>query len=122
MHKMKLFSPFVKKHFAASPQFISLSLFLTCLILDIPLLFGFKVVSYGDYFFLDSNGVKQTGSFYYLISSEFSRTSFGRILLGLSTFFLNFFLSLIVGITLNISSFIVYKLHVRKREKEVEDL
>ncbi len=37
-------------------------------------------------------------------------------------FFQNFFLSLIVDITLNISSYIRYKLHVRKREKEVEEL
>jgi hypothetical protein len=122
LHKMKLFSPFVKKHFSKSPQFVSLSLFLTCLFINVPLIFGFEVGSFGDYSYLDSNGVKHTGSFYYPISSEFSRTFFGRILLGLSTFFLNFFLSLIVGIILNISSFIVYKLHVRKRQREVEDL
>jgi uncharacterized membrane protein YciS (DUF1049 family) len=122
LHKMKLFSPFVKKHFSKSPQFISLSLFLTCLFINVPFIFGFEVVSYGDYYYSDSNGVKQTTSFYYLISSEFSQTSFGQILLGFSLFFLNFFLSLIVGITLNISSYIKYKLHVRKRQREIEEL
>jgi hypothetical protein len=122
LHKMKLFSPFVKKYFSKSPQFISLSLFLTCLFINLPLLFAFEVVSFGDYSYFDANGLKQTGSFYYLISSEFSRTFFGQILLGLSMFFLNFFLSLIVGITLNISSYIKYKLHVRKRQREIEEL
>jgi len=122
LHKMKLFSPFVRKHFSKSPQFVSLSLFLTCLFINVPLLFAFDVVSYGDYSYLDSSGVKQTGSFYYIISSEFSRTTFGRILLGLTVFFLNFFLCLIIGITLNISSYIAYKSHVRKRQREVEEL
>jgi hypothetical protein len=122
LHKMKLFSPFVRKHFSKSPQFVSLSLFLTCLFIDIPLLFGFEVVSFGEYSYLDSNGVKQTGTFYYLVSSEFSRTSFVRILLGLSVFFLNFLLCLTIGIILNISSYIKYKSHVRKRQREVEEL
>jgi len=122
LHKMKLFSPFVRKHFSATPLFISLSLFLTCLCIDIPLLFGFEVGSLGEYSYFDSSGVKQIGSFHYLILSEFSRTFFGHILLGLSTFFLNFFLCLIVGITLNISSYRKYKSHVRKRQKEKEDL
>jgi hypothetical protein len=122
LHKMKLFSPFVKKHFSKSPQFISLSLFLTCLCINLPFIFGFEVASFGDFSYLDSKGVKQTGSFYYFIASEFSRTLFGRILSGLSTFFLNLLLSLIVGITLNISSYITYKLHVRKRQREIEEL
>jgi hypothetical protein len=104
LHKMKLFSPFVKKHFSKSPQFISLSLFLTCLFINLTFIFAFEVVSFGDYYYLDSDGLKLTGSFYYLISSEFSRTFFGQILLGLFTFFLDLFLSLIVGIILNISS------------------
>jgi len=122
LHKMKLFSPFVRKHFSKSPQFVSLSLFLTCIFINVPLIFGLEVTSYGYFYYSDSNGVKQTGSFYYLISSEFSRTSFGQILLGVFTFFLNFFLSLIVGIILNISSFIVYKSYVNKRQREIEEL
>jgi hypothetical protein len=92
LHKMKLFSPFVKKHFSKSPQFVSLSLFLTCLCIDVPFIFGFEVVSFGDYSYSDSNGLKRTATFYYYIAYEFSRTLFGRILLGLSTFFLNLFL------------------------------
>ncbi len=90
LHKMKVFSPFVRKHFTASPKFISLSLFLTCLCIDVPFIFGFEVWSYGDYYYVDSNGVKRTASFYYLISSEFSQTFFGQILLAVFTFFLNF--------------------------------
>jgi len=119
---MKLFSPFVKKHFSKSPQLVSFSLFLTCLCINLPFIFAFEVASYGDYSYSDPNGVKQTGSFYFLISSEFSRTSFGQILLGVFTFFFDLFLSLIVGIILNISSYIVSKSHVRKRQKEIEEL
>ena len=119
LHKMKLFSPFVKKYFSKSPQFISLSLFLTCLFINLPFIFALEVVSFWDYYYLDSDGLKLTGSFYYLISSEFSRTFFGQILLGLFTFFLDLFLSLIVGIILNISSYTKYKLHVRKSDKEM---
>jgi len=122
LHKMKFFSPFVRKHFSKSPRFISLSLFLTCIFINLPFIFGFEVVSFGDYSYLDSNGVKRTCSFYYIISSKFSRTFFGKILLGLSLFLLNFFLCLIIGIILNISSYIVYKSHVRKRQREVEEL
>jgi hypothetical protein len=84
LHKMKFFSPFVKKHFSKSPRFISFSLFLTCLFINVPFIFGFEVGSRGDYFYVDSNGVKRTATFYYLISSEFSRTFFGKILLGFS--------------------------------------
>ena len=35
LHKMKLFSPFVKKHFRSSPQFISFCFFVTCFLIDI---------------------------------------------------------------------------------------
>jgi len=53
LHKMKLFSPFVKKHFSKSPQLISFSLFLTCLFIDVPFIFGLEVGSRGDYFYVD---------------------------------------------------------------------
>ena len=42
LHKMKLYVPFVKKYFKAKPQFISLALFPTCLLIDIPFSFSFK--------------------------------------------------------------------------------
>jgi hypothetical protein len=104
LHKMKLFSPFVRKHFSASPQLISLSLFLTCLCIDVPLLFGLEVDSLGQYYYVDSHGVTQAGSFYYINSSQFSQTFLGKILLGIFSVFLNYILTLFIGIILNICS------------------
>ena len=49
--RMKIYSPFVKKHYSASPRFISFAFFVTCLLIDSPLLFSFKVISYGEYFY-----------------------------------------------------------------------
>jgi hypothetical protein len=122
LHKMKQFSPFVKRHFRASPQLISLAFFLTCLLIDLPLLFGSIITSLGDYYYIDSNGVKQTGTFYFFKRSDFSQTIFGQILLGFTSFFLNLFLSFFVGVILNISAYIKYKLHVDMRKREVEQL
>jgi hypothetical protein len=123
LHKMKLFSPFVRKHFRGSPQFVSLVFFLVCLLIDIPIFFGFKIVSLGDYYYVDSShGVKHTASFYYFVSSDFSQTLYGQVLLGLSTFFINLFLSLVVGIVLNILSFFTYKSFARQRKQEIEQL
>jgi hypothetical protein len=122
LHKMKLFSPFVRKHFTATPHVVSCSLLLTCLFIDLPLLFAFKIVPLGSYYYIDSSGVKHKCTLYFLESSEFSLTVFGKILLGLTAFFLNFFLSLCVGVKLNIISYIKYKSHVRKRHQEVEEL
>jgi len=119
---MKMFSPFFRKHFTASPQIVALSLFFTCLCIDLPLIFGLEVGSLGQYYYIDSSGVKRTDSFYYINSSQFSQTFLGKILLALFSIFLNYILTLFVGITLNISSYIVYKSHARKRKQEKEDL
>jgi hypothetical protein len=122
LHKMKQFSPFVKKHFRASPQFISLAFFLTCLLINLPLFFCLKYTSFKKFFYIDSNGVKQTGTLVFLKSTDFGQTIFGQILLGFTSFFLNLFLSFFVGVILNISAYIKYKLHVDMRKREVEQL
>jgi hypothetical protein len=122
LHKMKQFSPFVKRHYRASPQFISLAFFLTCLLINSPFIFNSAITSLGDYFYIDSNGVKQTGTFYSFKPSKFGQTFFGRILIGFTAFFLNLFLSFLVGVILNISSYIKYKSYVNTRKREVEQL
>jgi len=122
LHKMKQFSPLVKKHFSASPQLISLAFFLTCLVIELPYLNILQVSSLGDYYYIDSSGVKQTNTFYFAISSDFTKTFFGQILTGFTTFFLNLFVTLLVGIVLNLSSYIKYKSHVNMRKREVEQL
>ena len=122
LHKMKLFIPFVRKHYIASPRLISLTLFLTCVFIDLPFAFSFKIASFGDYFYFDSNGLKQTATFYYLTSSDFSQTLLGQLLIGFTSFFLNQLMSLLVGVALNIFSYIEYKLFSIKRHRELEDL
>ena len=47
-----------------SSQFISLVFLLTCLLIVLPFYSGSAITSLGDYFYVDSNGVKQTGTFY----------------------------------------------------------
>jgi hypothetical protein len=81
-----------------------------------------KVSPLGDFYYIDSNGVKQTNTLYFAISSDFSKTFFGQILTGFFTFFLNLFITLLVGVILNISSYIKYKSHVNMRRREVEHL
>ena len=122
LHKMKLYVPFIRKHFSARPQIISLIFFLVCLLIDLPFAFSFKIVSFGDYSYLNSNNVKQIVAFFYPSSSEFSKSLFGQILLGFTLFFLNFVLSLIVGVTLNIFSYIKYKLYANQRQRNLEEL
>jgi len=119
---MKQYSPFVKRHFRASPQFISLAFFLTCLLIDLPFIFDATITPFGDYFYSDSNGDKQTGTFYSFQPSDFGQTFVGQILLGFTGFFLNLFLSFLVGVILNIASYIKYKSYVNMRKREVEQL
>jgi hypothetical protein len=122
LHKMKLFSPFVRKHFTASPQLISLISFLACLVIEVPLIFVLKIVSLGDYYYVDSNGVKHYSTLFYPISSDFSQTLYGQILLFVFTFFINLFLSLVVGIALNIFSYLKYQRYTRQRQQAIDEL
>jgi len=122
LHRMKLFIPFVRKNFKAEPQLISLALFFTCLLIDLPLAFSFKINSLGDYFYTNSKDVEQTMSFYFPISSNFSQTLFGQILIGLTSFFLNYFLTLLVGVVLSIVSYIKYKRFSSQKQREFEQL
>ena len=120
--KMKLYSPFVSRNFTARPQIISLLFFLTCLFIDSPFAFSFKIVSFESYFYFDLNGVKKTATLYQYVSSEFTSTPIGKFLLVFTEFFLNLFLSLLVGTILNFLSYIKYKYHLRQKLKEAEEL
>ncbi len=76
----------------------------------------------GSYYYYDSNGLKQTATYYSQASSDFSTTLFGQILLGFTQFFLNQFLTLFVGVTLNIVSIYLYKTQIRQKRHDVEQL
>jgi hypothetical protein len=122
LHKMKAFSPFVKKHFRSSPKFITFCFCVTCLLLDMQYILAYDIVSFGTYFYFDLNNYKHTANFFYLNSSYFSKTPVGRVLLSINIFFLNTLLCLIVGVALNVLFYIKYKKYARKRQREIESL
>ena len=117
--RMKLFFPFVDKHFTAKPHVISCIFLLVCVCIDVPFVFSFKVASLGTYLNTSKNTIE---TFYYCVSSDFSLSSFGKMFLAFTTFFLNVFLSLVVGVTLNVVSFIKYHTRTRQRRRDIECL
>jgi hypothetical protein len=116
MTKIKLFSSFVTHNFSASPQSVSVSFFLICFCINLPYaVLAFKVSSLGTYFYYDSNGSMQNTTLFFIVSSDFSTTPFGRGLLTFTSIFANLFLSLVVGVVLNIVSVYLYKSYLKQR-------
>ena len=97
-----------------------MAFFLTCLFIDILNPFSLKVESFDTYYYLDSNGSKQISPFFYFTASEFSHTLFGQIILSIMVPFLNLFLSVLVGIVLNIVSVNLYRSYIRERRERVK--
>jgi len=120
--RMKSFNPFINSYFKASPKLICFLFFLTCLIINSPLAFSLKISSFGNYYFRDSNSDKQEATFYYPSSSEFASSSLGKSISAINIFFMNLLLSLIIGIILNVVSFLQYKASLIKRQREFEAL
>jgi hypothetical protein len=120
--RMKIYNSFVRKHFSSKPWIICLCFFLTCLFIDAPLPFAFKVDSIGTYYVYDEslNGTKQNRTLYFFIVSDFSTTLYGRVILAFTGPFLNLFLSIVIGIILNIVSVCLYRSYVRERRKRDE--
>ena len=90
--------------------------------IGIPIGLSFKTTPMGNYFYFNGNGEKEYSTLYSNISSDFSKQAYGRLLLGLVVFFLHFLLSFLVGVTLNILSYIKYKSYMNKRRMEVTEL
>jgi len=110
MFRIKIFSPFVKRYFSASPQRISLAFFFACILIDLPIAFSFKITSFGVYSYTDSSGcLHGNNTFYYFTSSDFSTSLLGQIVFGVTSFFLNLFLTLVIGLTLNVTAYYQYK-------------
>jgi hypothetical protein len=109
LDRMKLFSPFLMRHFAYTPRQVSLFLFLTCLFIDSTFVFSFKI-----------NSAKyHIGTFYFINPSDVSSTLYGQILLGFTQMFLNRFLTLVLGVALNVLSFYKYKSYLKERKREM---
>jgi len=114
---MKIFSPFVNKYFTTKPKIVSLAFFLTCLLIDIPLgSVAYKITSFGTYTSNDGS----TRMFYYYTSSDFSSTPIGQLLYLITQFFLNQFLSLLVGLILNSVSVWQYRSYLKERGQRDE--
>jgi hypothetical protein len=118
--RMKLFSPTLNSFFTASPKFISIVFFFTCLLIDAPYVFSMQVSSLGKYYFEDSSGTKWFETYYFLINSDFAMSPIGQLIEISTTFTLNILCSLIVGIVLNIVSLVQYKSHVKKKRQHNE--
>ena len=115
LNRMKIYSPFVNRNFTAKPWLVSLSFFLTCLLIDCPYAFALKVDSFGTYHFYDGSS-----KFYYPAPSEFTSNLFVQILLACTVPFLNLFLTIFIGTILNIVFVYQYKSYVRERRRKDE--
>ena len=121
LNRMKIYSPFVNKHYTAKPWVVSLSFFLTCLLINCSYAFALKVDSFGTYHFNDSSASNASyAQLYYTTSSDFSSTLFGQILLACTVPFLNLFLTIFIGTILNIVFVYQYRSHVRERRRKDE--
>jgi uncharacterized membrane protein len=119
--RMTIFSPFLKRKFTSRPWVVSLAFFLTCLCIEAPLVFDNKIESMGTYYYYDNGSNQmQERTFYFFVESDFNLTLYGKILLGFTQFFLNFFLTLVIGVTLNIVGFYQYKSYLSDKRKRDE--
>ena len=119
--RMKIFDPFVKKHFTVSPRTICLILVFICLLVEAPICFILKVVSFGDYYYLDYRGAIQYGSYYNNATSDFGLSLLGQLTIVLNYVFGQLF-TLIVCVVLNIVSVLKYKLYLRRKKQAAEEL
>jgi hypothetical protein len=111
---MRIFIPFVRRHFTATPRIVSAIFFFVCLCIDLPIIFSQQVIVSSSYYIIDeSDGSTQTVAFYSVGQSDFSATFWGKILVG-SVGFTNVFLSLLVGFILNIVSFLKFKFYLKE--------
>jgi uncharacterized protein YneF (UPF0154 family) len=115
LDRMAIFNKFVKKHFKASPQIISASFFVTCLLIDLPFAFSLKVAPIGTFSFLVGETVQSNVTFYVGVSSDFASSPFGRILVGITTVILNLTLTQNIGMALNFISVRQYRAYLSNR-------
>jgi hypothetical protein len=116
--RMKILSPFLQKYFTLTPRLVSILFFLVCFLIDLPVVFAFKIGSFGSYVNFEDDKI---ASFYYFTSSEFSLSPHGKLIMGVTSFFLNIFLLLVVGVTLNIVSYVQYKQYLNGRKLQAKE-
>jgi membrane protein implicated in regulation of membrane protease activity len=122
LNRMKIFSPFVRKHFTASPKIISLIFLLVSSMINLPILSAFKIGISGDgYVYYDTNNKIHFAIYYFPVSSDFSATLFGKIFLGFTSFLLNALATLIVGLVLNVVSVYQYRSYLEQKRQRDEE-
>ncbi len=127
--RIKIFSPSLLQQspsLTTSPRITSLLLFLVCFVINVPVMFCLQIEPFGTYYYYylsddDSNQMK-FATFYFVHSSKFSSTLFGRILLAASSLVLNFTCTIVAGVALNIFSVYKYKSYLRQRRHDVDAL
>jgi len=120
--RMKLFSPLLRKYFTASPKSVSFAFFLICFFIDFPYGFTIKSGSLGIYYYFeDSSGTKKYETFYFMVNSDYAMSQLGKLTQIIASFTLNILFSLIVGIVLNIVSFIQYKVYLKRKRRRQND-
>jgi len=121
--RMKIFSFFVMRYFTIKPRTVSLAIFVMCFFNDLPSVFSFKIVSFGTYYYNETSLSNNTdkneriNTLYYATSSDFSLTFVGKIVLGITYIFFNQFLTLVLGVALNIVSFYQFKSYLREQKR-----
>ena len=82
--------------------------------------FAFKITPFGTYINIASSNnssIQEIGTFYFVQTSDFSSTLFGRFLLAFTQPFVGQFLTLVLGITLNIVSVYRFKSYFEQGDR-----
>jgi hypothetical protein len=113
--RMSILSKILEKHFKPlSPMYVSLTLFVVCLLINIETAFTSKIVVLGEYV---TTGNSSLSLVYDFANTDFVSSQLGSIIQTFTYFFLNIFCTLIVGITLNIVSFVQYKVYLSDKKR-----
>ena len=112
--RMKILSKFLDKYLTLSPKFMALIFFLACFVINITACFSSKIITLGEYVYVDSKGMEQRGQLFDFDNSDVLKSKIGSLIFGFIYFVFNLVCTLIVGIVLNVVSFVQYKMHLKK--------
>ena len=105
LDRIKIFSPFIKKHFTLSPRRYCLLSFFVCILIDIFFAFYFVPSEGFTYYFTDKNGFLKANSYYFISLTDFALSQAGKVLY-IFTFILRDCITMCVSVFLNLVSMI----------------
>ena len=106
LDRMKNFTPFLKKHNTMPPRMLCLILAVFCLLMNI--FIGFVYVSVPLDWYYYENGQVRMGSIYFFVVSDLALSKIGSVVL-ITIYVLRDFVTLLVGVILNITCFVQMK-------------